>query len=69
MKKKISRKRAEIAISLICVCILGIGVCSGVDAVQNDNGWYIISTIFITISLIYGIIIIIRNIDDSEADK
>lgn len=69
MKKKISKKRAEITISVICFCILGIGFGSGVSATQNGNWWYIISTIFITISLIYGIILIIRNIDSTGSGK
>ncbi|MFB0921549.1 MAG: hypothetical protein QMB62_11835 [Oscillospiraceae bacterium] len=69
MKKKISRKKAEIAISGICFCAVGNGICSGIYAAQNLNWWFIISTVFLTIAFISTIVLIIRNIDFSETDK
>lgn len=68
MKKKISRKKAEVAISVQIFLAAVIG-CHFGTLLSNNNWWFIVSFICITIALICFAISIIRNIDSSATDK
>ena len=68
MKKKISRKKAEIAISIQVFLTSVVGFYFG-HLLLGSNWWFIISFICITIALICFSISIIRNVDFSNDDE